>query len=84
MTIATAALAPADNPGSWGTFFTLTATVAAALTGLLFVGFSLRPRDLQLSLAIRTRARHALTGLRDRPRFSVRPHAGPVACRSGG
>ena len=63
MTLATAALAPADNPGSWGTFFTLTGTIAATLTGLLFVAFSLRPRDLQFSVAIRTRARHTLTGL---------------------
>jgi len=63
MTLATVALAPAYNPGSWSTFFTFTGTVAATLTGLLFVAFSLRVRDLQLSLAIRTRARHTLTGL---------------------
>jgi len=63
MTLATVALAPAYNPGSWTTFFTLTGTVAATLTGLLFVAFSLRVRDLQLSLVIRTRARHTLTGL---------------------
>ena len=63
MTLATVALAPAYNPGSWSTFFTFTGTVAATLTGLLTVAFSLRVRDLQLSLVIRTRARHTLTGL---------------------
>jgi hypothetical protein len=42
MTLATAALAPAYNPGSWSTFFTLTGAAAATLTGLFFVAFSLR------------------------------------------
>jgi hypothetical protein len=60
MSLATAALAPAYNPGSWSTFFTLTGTVAATLTGLFFVAFSLRLRDLQLSMAIRTRAAYLL------------------------
>jgi len=60
MTLATAALAPAYNPGSWSTFFTLTGTVAATLTGLFFVAFSLRVRDLQLSVVIRTRAAYLL------------------------
>jgi hypothetical protein len=60
MSLATAALAPAYNPGSWSTFFTLTGTVAATLTGLFFVAFSLRVRDLQLSAAIRTRAAYLL------------------------
>jgi len=61
MTLATVALAPAYNPGSWSTFFTLTGTVAATLTGLFFVAFSLRVRDLQLSVVIRTRAAYLLT-----------------------
>jgi hypothetical protein len=60
MTLATVALAPAYNPGSWSTFFTLTGTVAATLTGLFFVAFSLRVRDLQLSVVIRTRAAYLL------------------------
>src|SRR5580693_9200788 len=60
MTLATAALGPAYDPGSWGTFFTLTGTVAATLTGLFFVAFSLRVRDLQLSVVIRTRAAYLL------------------------
>ena len=85
MTLATVALAPAYNPGSWSTFFTLTGTVAATLTGLFFVAFSLRVRDLQLSLAIRTRAAYLLERPgRDHGLFGVRPHAGPVACRRGG
>jgi hypothetical protein len=63
MTLATATLAPAYDPGSWGTFFTLTGTAAATLTGLFFVAFSLRVRDLQLSLALRTRARYLLIWL---------------------
>jgi hypothetical protein len=33
MTLATAALGPAYSPGSWRTFFTLTGTAAATLTG---------------------------------------------------
>jgi hypothetical protein len=60
MTLATVAAAPAYNPGSWSTFFTLTGTVAATLTGLFFVAFSLRVRDLQLSVVIRTRAAYLL------------------------
>ena len=60
MTLATGALAPAYNPGSWSTFFVLTGTVAATLTGLFFVAFSLRVRDLQLSVVIRTRAAYLL------------------------
>jgi hypothetical protein len=60
MTLATGALAPAYNPGSWSTFFTLTGTVAATLTGLFFVAFSLRVRDLQFSVVIRTRAAYLL------------------------
>jgi hypothetical protein len=63
MTWATAALAPAYNPGSWGTFFTLTGAAAATLTGLFFVAFSLRVRELQYSLVLRTRARYLLTWL---------------------
>jgi hypothetical protein len=61
MTLAAVALAPAYNPSSWSTFFTLTGTVAATLTGLFFVAFSLRVRDLQLSVVIRTRAAYLLT-----------------------
>jgi hypothetical protein len=61
ISLATAALGPAYDPGSWGTFFTLTGTVAATLTGLFFVAFSLRVRDLQLSVVIRTRAAYLLT-----------------------
>jgi hypothetical protein len=49
MTLAAAVLAPAYNPGSWDTFFTLTGAAAATLTGLFFVAFSLRVRELQLS-----------------------------------
>ena len=60
MTLATVAVAPAYDPGSWSTFFTLTGTVAATLTGLFFVAFSLRVRDLQLSVMIRTRAAYLL------------------------
>lgn len=60
MTLASLALAPAFNPGSWSTFFVLTGTVAATLTGLFFVAFSLRVRDLQLSVVIRTRAAYLL------------------------
>jgi hypothetical protein len=63
MTLATAALAPAYNPGSWGTFFTLTGTAAATLTGLFFLAFSLRIGELQLSLVLRTRARYLLIWL---------------------
>ncbi len=63
MILATAALAPAYDPGSWSTFFTLTGSAAATLTGLFFVAFSLRVRDLQLSLALRTRARYLLIWL---------------------
>jgi hypothetical protein len=63
MTVATAALTPAYDPGSWGTFFTLAGTAAATLTGLFFVAFSLRMRDLQLSVALRTRARYLLIWL---------------------
>ena len=54
------AVAPAYDPGSWNTFFVLTGTVAATLTGLFFVAFSLRVRDLQLSVVIRTRAAYLL------------------------
>jgi hypothetical protein len=60
MTLAAVALAPAYDPGSWSTFYTLTGTVAATLTGLFFVAFSLRVRDLQLSVVIRTRAAYLL------------------------
>jgi len=63
MTLATAALAPAYNPGSWGTFFTLTGTAAATLTGLFFLAFSLRVGELQLSPVLRMRARYLLTWL---------------------
>jgi hypothetical protein len=63
MTLATAVLAPAYHPGSWGTFFTLTGTAAATLTGLFFVAFSLRVRELQLSRILRTRARYLLIWL---------------------
>jgi hypothetical protein len=63
MTFATAALAPAYNPGSWRTFFTLTGTAAATLTGLFFVAFSLRVRELQLSRVLRTRTRYLLIWL---------------------
>ena len=61
MTLATAALAPAYNPGSWRTFFTLTGTAAATLTGLFFVAFSLRVRELQVSRVLRTRTRYLLS-----------------------
>jgi hypothetical protein len=58
MALATAALAPAYNPGPWSTFFSLTGAAAATLTGLFFVAFSLRLQDLQLSRVIRTRVRY--------------------------
>ena len=63
MTLAIAAVAPAYNPGSWSTYFTLTGTAAATLTGLFFVAFSLRVRELQLSPGLRTRARYLLLWL---------------------
>jgi hypothetical protein len=63
MTLAPVPLAPAYDPGSWSTFFSLTGAAAATLTGLFFVAFSLRVRDLQLSLALRTRARYLLLWL---------------------
>lgn len=63
MTFATAAVVPAYHPGSWSTFFTLTGSAAATLTGLFFVAFSLRVRELQLSRVLRTRARYLLVWL---------------------
>ncbi len=63
MTLAAAALAPAYNPGSWSTFFTLTGAAAATLTGLFFVAFSMRVQELQRSLALRARARYLLIWL---------------------
>lgn len=63
MTAASIALAPAYDPGSWHTYFTLTGTAAATLTGLFFVGFSLRVPELQLSVGLRTRARYLLLWL---------------------
>ena len=57
------ALAPAYNSDSWHTFFTLTGTAAATLTGLFFVAFSLRVQELQLSFQLRTQARYLLTWL---------------------
>ncbi len=59
----TVALAPAYNAGSWHTFFTLTGTAAATLTGLFFVAFSLRVPELQASLVLRSRTRYLLTWL---------------------
>jgi hypothetical protein len=49
MTLATATVTPAYNAGSWSTFFTLTSSAAATLTGLFFVVFSLRVRELRLA-----------------------------------
>lgn len=63
MTSAIVALPLAYKPVMWHTFFTLTGTAAATLTGLFFIAFSLRLQDLQLSLVIRTRARYLLIGL---------------------
>jgi hypothetical protein len=63
MTLATVALAPAYKADSWGTFFALTGEAAATLTGLFFVAFSLRVRELQLSRVLRTRARYLLVWL---------------------
>jgi hypothetical protein len=63
MTLASVARSAAYNPGSWGTFFTLTGTAAATLTGLFFIAFTLRVRDLQLSVALRTRTRYLLIWL---------------------
>jgi hypothetical protein len=63
VTLAIAAVAPAYNPGSWSTYFTLTGTAAATLTGLFFVAFSLRVRELQLSPGLRARTRYLLLWL---------------------
>jgi hypothetical protein len=63
MTLASVALSSAYAPRSWSTFFTLTGTAAATLTGLFFLAFSLRLQDLQLSRVIRTRARYLLIWL---------------------
>lgn len=63
MNLASVALAPAYTADSWRTFFTLTGTAAATLTGLFFVAFALRVQELQLSLALRTRARYLLIWL---------------------
>ncbi len=63
MTLASVARSVAYNPGSWDTFFVLTGTAAATLTGLFFIAFSLRVQDLQLSRVIRTRARYLLIWL---------------------
>ncbi len=63
MNLTTVALSRAYTPGSWGTFFTLTGTAAATLTGLFFIAFSLRVQDLQLSRVFRTRARYLLLWL---------------------
>ncbi len=63
MTLVTVALAPAYDPASWRTFFTLAGTAAATLTGLFFLAFSLRLQELQQSILLRTRARYLLTWL---------------------
>jgi hypothetical protein len=63
MTFTSVALAPAYDADSWRTFYTLTGTAAATLTGLFFVAFSLRVRELQLSPTLRTRARYLLLWL---------------------
>jgi hypothetical protein len=63
MTLATATLAPAYDPASWRTFFTLTGTAAATLTGLFFLAFSLRLQELQQSALLRARARYLLIWL---------------------
>ncbi len=63
MTFASVARSVAYDPGSWDTFFVLTGTAAATLTGLFFIAFSLRLRDLQHSLTLRTRARYLLIWL---------------------
>lgn len=63
MTLTTVAVSSAYNPAMWHTFFTLSGTAGATLTGLFFIAFSLRLQDLQLSLVIRTRARYLLTAL---------------------
>lgn len=57
------AVASGMEPEIWHTFFSLTGTAGAALTGLFFIAFSLRVRDLQGSLVLRTRARYLLIGL---------------------
>jgi hypothetical protein len=63
MNLTTVALSRAYTPGSWDTFFALTGTAAATLTGLFFIAFSLRVQDLQRSRVIRTRARYLLLWL---------------------
>lgn len=57
------ALAPAYTPVAWHSFYAVTGTAAATLTGLFFIAFSLRVQDLQHSLFLRTRARYLLLGL---------------------
>lgn len=57
------ALAPAYTPAAWHSFYAVTGTAAATLTGLFFIAFSLRVQDLQHSLFLRTRARYLLLGL---------------------
>ncbi len=49
MILASAAHSAAYNLGSWDTFFVLTGTAGATLTGLFFIAFSMRVQDLQLS-----------------------------------
>ncbi len=63
MTLAGVAHSAAYDPSSWDTFFVLTGTAAATLTGLFFIAFSLRVQEFQLSLALRTRARYLLIWL---------------------
>jgi hypothetical protein len=84
MALATAALAPAYNPGPWSTFLSLTGAAAATLTGLFFVAFSLRLQDLQLSRVIRTRARYLVWLIAIAVSSAFCRHAGPVTCRPGG
>jgi hypothetical protein len=63
MILANVAHSAAYNPGSWDTFFVLTGTAGATLTGLFFIAFSMRVQDLQLSRVLRTRARYLLIWL---------------------
>jgi modulator of FtsH protease len=47
------------SAADWGNFFLAAASAAAALTGLLFVAVSLRPREIRESALMAGRARSA-------------------------
>lgn len=63
MTLANVALAPAYDPGSWRTFYTLTQDCRGHADRVVLRCLLTRVRELQLSLALRTRARYLLIWL---------------------